>query len=638
MAVAQYNLLSMIQSGLNLISQAITIHDRDLKLIHANHRMQVMFQLPDELVQPGTDFRSVLLYVAERGEYGHLDNMETFVDEKVSLAMAFEPHYFERTRANGTSISVEGCPLDAGGWITVYTDITAIKRDEATIRSKADDLSKALLQRSEELMQTNREMAASVRALEATRQELIESRERLELINRMTPAHIAHVDTHGTYTHSNGRLPTVLPTVESDIVGNTFHKVLGEDITREVIPCFEKALDGESTVTEFRDENSGRFIRLAMTPDATGDDNPKGAYILSTDVTAEVQARRALTHARRRELATQLTSVMSHDFSNLLTIIMGQQNLLEENVDDDPVLNNISKTIKAATRRGSELIDTLNRIETQRHIDEINVNTSDFASNIRRLADAALSEGVDLEFSIAIPDRNLIIDPGFATDAVLNMVINAAEACGDSGRISVKVLVTPQRELQFRVQDNGPGFSDEGLSNALNPFYSTKDDKVGRGLGLSSAFDFARSCGGGLRIRNHEHGGALVVLTIPYLTVKTTEGKVILVVDDDDAVRTMISDHLRSAGRMVIEASSLDEARELVKIDGLSSVITDLDLGYAHSGLDIAAIVPDDIPVLIVTGLNASDPKRQEAQRRYEVLAKPFELPALDVALARMMM
>jgi len=437
----------------------------------------------------------MLHYVAERGEYGQLDDINTFVNEKVALAQAFEPHYFERTRANGTSISVEGSPLDSGGWITVYTDITAIRRDEETIRSKADGLSQELLQRSRELEQTNRQMAASVRSLEATQQELIESRARLELINRMTPAHIAHVNTDSTYTHSNGRLPSVIPFTESDIVGRKFEQVLGREVCREVMPSFEKALNGESSVSEFREEDSGRFIRLAMTPDVDDNNSVRGAYILSTDVTEEVEARRALAHARRKALATQLTGVMAHDFSNLLTIIMGQQSQLEKIAGDDPTLN------------------------TQRHIDAIKVNTTDFVSNTSRLAKAALPSGIDIEFNIEIPDKNLVIDPGFANDAVLNLVINAAESCGETGSIAVKVLVTPQRELQFRVRDNGPGFSEEGLGYALNPFYSTKGDKVGRGLGLSSAFDFARSCGGSLRIRNHEEGGALVVMAIPYLPV-----------------------------------------------------------------------------------------------------------------------
>jgi len=102
--------LEMIQSGLNLISQAISIHDQDLKLVHANQRFQSLFELPDELMEPGVSFSDVLYYVASRGEYGDLEtSIDQFVAEKVALARVFEPHYFERTRADGTTIAVEGC-------------------------------------------------------------------------------------------------------------------------------------------------------------------------------------------------------------------------------------------------------------------------------------------------------------------------------------------------------------------------------------------------------------------------------------------------------------------------------------------------------------------------------------------------
>jgi len=163
-------MVGMIRSGLNLISQAISIHDHDLRLIHANKRFQDMFQIPDALMQPGANFRETLLAVAQQGEYGPVDDIEAFVDEKVDLARQFEPHYFERTRANGTTISVDGNPLEEGGWITVYTDITETKQQEDRIRSRAESLSDELLERSATLEQTNRELTATVRALEAAQQ------------------------------------------------------------------------------------------------------------------------------------------------------------------------------------------------------------------------------------------------------------------------------------------------------------------------------------------------------------------------------------------------------------------------------------------------------------------------------------
>jgi len=629
--------LAMIQAGLNLISQAISIHDSELKLVHANHRFQILFRLPDELMQPGVDFEQVLLVMASRGEYGKLDkSIESFVAEKVALARVFEPHYFERTRADGTTIAVEGCPLDAGGWIAVYTDITDVKLEEANIKSEAIGLSNQLVERTTELARANREMTASVRALEATQKELIESRSRLDLINRMAPAHIAHVDTAGVYTHSNGRLHRILPVAKEAIVGRKYRDVLSESVVEHIDSCFQDAMDGQESVTTFTDKGSGRVVRLAMSPDFRDDDSVRGAYILSTDVTEEVKARRALAHARRRTLAAQLTSSMSHDFSNLLTIIMGQRNKLEKHTQDNAELSEICETIKAATQRGAELVKNLNRIEVQREIEATTVSVNGFFSSFQQLAKAAAPSNIHLEFNIDVPDKHLVFDAGYVQDALLNLVINAAEACEENCKVEVEISISKAGELEFKVSDTGPGFTEEAMNNAVNPFFTTKSGEYGRGMGLTSAFDFAKTCGGNLYIGNNRHGGASVVMTIPYRKTRAAAEQIVLLVDDDDTLRVSLSDYLRGTGRVVIEASNVEEALKLAKLEGISCVLTDLDLGGSGTGLDVATQVAKEIPKLIITGLPISDPRHKKAKECFDVMPKPFEFEAIDAALCRL--
>lgn len=635
MPLTQQKFSRMIQAGLNLMSQAISVHDSELRLVHGNRRFQTMFQLPDRLMLPGTEFSEILHYATAHGEYGMVEDPDRFVAEKVALARRFEPHYFERTRANGTAISVEGSPLDGGGWISVYTDITDTKRQEKLFRSRAKDLSDELLRRSEELEETNRAMTASVRALEATQTELTESRERLDLLNRMTPAHIAHVDAEGIYTHSNGRLSSVVPLTQRDIVGQTFRDVLGDAIWTHVEPRFAKVLMGEATVSEFRDEASGRFVRLAMSPDADDKGDIQGAYILSTDVTEETLARHALTHARRKELVSQLTNVMTHDFSNLLTIIMGQQNRLQDLAGDDPVLEAISDTIRSATHRGRDLIQSLNEIDAQRQINPTAVDWAGFIGRFEHLARAALPEEMPFTVTAALPDRRILLDTGFAQDALLNLVLNAAEACEGQGAVHLSVQQTGNNDLEMQVTDTGPGFTEDAKKNALNPFFSTKTGKKGRGLGLTSAFDFAKSCGGTLRIRNRETGGAAVTMTIPYRPATQPEGSLVLLVDDEDAVRQTVRGYLRRAGYQVIEATRPDEAAQLMQIDGLSFVLTDLDLGDGATGLEVLTHAPDTLPRLIMTGLPPSDRLRQQAAAHSDVILKPFDFDELNAAMAK---
>jgi signal transduction histidine kinase len=618
------HIVGIVRSGLNLISQAISIHDQDLRLVHGNRRFQELFQIPDDLMRPGTEFRDTLLFVAEQGEYGPVDDIPAFVEDKVNLARQFKPHYFERTRANGSTISIDGSPLEEGGWITVYTDITEIKRQDERMRSKAESLSDELVERSATLAETNRELTATVRALEMARQDLEASRQRLDLINRMTPAHIAHIDAGGRYTHSNGRLSSILPSAERDVVGAEMKKVLGEPVWHHVRPLFDQVMTGSADVTEFRDDASGRFIRLAMTPDVGRRGEVNGAYILSTDVTEEVTARNALTYARRRELATQLTSAMAHDFSNLLTIIMGEHSRLISLDNLDPKVRETADTIQAAAKRGADLVARLNSVSDKMTLDPAAVNVATFLKTLEPLARAALPDGVALHIRNAITDKRLVFDAGFAQDALLNLVINAGEACETTGAVTIDVCRTSDNQLMWTVADNGAGFNAEALDDALNPFYSSKEGKVGRGLGLTSAYDFAKISGGVLKYGNRPEGGAEVSLRIPYMVAAPEENALVLLVDDDDDVRKTVRSYLRRAGHEVTEAASLKEAAQLMAVDGLNMVVTDLDIGGENTGLEVAAEAPAHLAIMCITGLPSTNPLRQKAEQKFPVLSKPF--------------
>ena len=278
---------ALTAAGLNLIGQALTIFDSDLRLAVCNAPFQDMFALPDHLVALGAPFEDTIRHLALQGEYGEVKNLEAFVTERTEMARAFEPHYMERTRANGTIISVEGSPLPQGGWITVYTDITSTKKQETLLRA-----------RSEELTSTNRALAATVSALGETKRHLTEVEARTRLTTEMMPAHIAHIDETGHYTYSNRRLSTIIPERTNNIVGMHISDALGADVYGKIKPSLLAAIAGENTVMEFTDAHSARRIRVAFTPDIRD-----GVYILSMDVTQETQARVALQQTRKRELA-----------------------------------------------------------------------------------------------------------------------------------------------------------------------------------------------------------------------------------------------------------------------------------------------------------------------------------------------
>ena len=135
----------LIISGLNLIGQALSVFDADLRLAVSNRPYQAMFDLPDELTRLGTRFEDTIRFLVGRGEYGPQDDPEAAVALRVEQARSFQPHYFERQRANGRWIAVEGAPLSQGGWVTVYTDITEIRRQEGLLHARSEELSEQVL-------------------------------------------------------------------------------------------------------------------------------------------------------------------------------------------------------------------------------------------------------------------------------------------------------------------------------------------------------------------------------------------------------------------------------------------------------------------------------------------------------------
>src|SRR6056297_2286539 len=207
---------ALTQAGLNLIQQALTIYDSALRLAVCNAPFAQMFDLPAGLTTPGASFEDTIRHLVERGEYGPVDDPETFIRTRVEIARAFEPHYMERSRANGRTISVEGAPLPQGGWVTVYTDITETKAQEQLLRARSEELSDQLLSYSEDLSAANRELEATITALEEAKRQISEAEARTRLTAEMMPAHIAHVGPDRCYTYSNRRLTSVMPGTRTD--------------------------------------------------------------------------------------------------------------------------------------------------------------------------------------------------------------------------------------------------------------------------------------------------------------------------------------------------------------------------------------------------------------------------------------
>ncbi len=628
----------LTQAGLNLIQQALSIYDRHLKLVIGNRQFQDMFDLPDKLVRPGADFGDTIHHLAERGDYGGVGDIAAFVRSRVDQAKAFVPHYIERTRANGRVISVEGNPLPQGGWVTVYTDITHTKRQERLLRARSEELSDLVLSHTEELAQTNRALASSNKALEETKRELTEMERSTRLTAEMMPAHIARIDHDLHYTFSNRRLGKVIPGRPADLFGLHARDALGDEAYARISPYFQKAFKGEPSVFEFTHEGSGRRIRVALTPDRDEESGViTGIYILSMDITEEAQSRAALAQTRKRELAAQLTSGVAHDFSNLLTIILGLQSRLGTMKIGDAAHELVEATT-AAVRRGGTLLERIASISGKREVHYEATHIPDLLKGLETLTASTLPDGVNLKITVTDLDDPVVLDAGAVQDGLLNLILNATHAIG-AGPGNITLSVRPIREtwIEFRVTDTGPGFAKEALQHALDPFFTTKGGE-GSGLGLSMVYDQTTVAGGHMKIFNASPtGGAVVSIRLPLRKpARPIAPRLVLLIEDNTDIRASVRAMLTDMGHQVIEAASTEEALGLVSLDGIGLILSDIILEGAQTGpeflvgLKAAGI---EIPMLLMTSLPSDDARRANAG--FPVLHKPFTKGELATFLSQ---
>ncbi|MBO6774285.1 MAG: PAS-domain containing protein [Marinibacterium sp.] len=618
MKLTDHQIKSMTTGGLNLIAQALSIYDRDLCLVLSNSRFQEMFSLPDRLVEPGASFEESIRHLAVNGEYGPLEDIDNFVQSRVDQARAFAPHYMERVRSNGRTISVEGTPLPEGGWVTVYTDISRTKRSEALLRARSEELTGQLIAHAEELSAANRELAATNTALEEAKRQLTKIEARTRMTTEMLPAHIAHVDAHGRYTYSNLRLNSVLPGRDAEIVGLYIWDALGDFVYSRIQPHLEAAYAGKDDVFEFNENHSGRRIRVALTPDPQG-----GVYVMSMDVTEETQVRSALQQTRRRALAAQMTSGLAHDFSNLLTIILGLQSKLSAMELGADAAELIDAT-RATANRGGRLLNRIASMTGHRTLRPKPAKLSMMFSDLKILAGPSLPPNLGLTILDYSPDLALMLDAGMLQNALLNLILNARDACGLNGQIVVTAQAIEHTWIEIKVSDTGPGFSDWALQKAVEPFFTTKGGE-GSGLGLPMVYDMVKLAGGNLQLSNTDIGGC-VTLRLPYRQAPTSTGGLALLVEDSDDLRATFREMLMELDFSVIEAVSADEAAALAAdLPDISMILSDLRLEGPGTGLDLLErLKGSERPAILMTSLSPSDPLVHRAQSQAPVLFKPF--------------
>lgn len=654
--------LDMLQTGLDLLDQGITVFDAKLCLVAWNRPFLELLEFPEELAKVGMPFERFIRYNAERGEYGSGD-FEAQIAERVAAAENFEPHVTERRRPNGKVLLLRGEPLPHKGFVTLYSDITEQRYLEDLTEHQNIQLEERVRRRTAQLENANTNLMLANTENHRITEALRRSEERLRLINDTIPILIGYVDQNEVYQYTNKGYSDWYGHPEGSVTGRPVIDVVGDHVYAQVRESVRKALSGQPVTYEYQMFRQGQlvFARSTLVPETTPLGETLGFFVFSHEITEQKRMQAALVQAQKMEAVGQLTGGLAHDFNNLLTVMIGNLAALKDHRPDDAVVNEFVEPALQSARRGVQLIKRLLTFSRQQPLDPEAVEIGHLIGNLARLVRRSLPETIAVSTDTAGASVHALVDPGQLESALLNFAMNARDAMPDGGQLHIAARrvelrqgdtlfeVIPGDYAMIEVADNGCGMDTATLARVFEPFFTTKRFGLGSGLGLSMAYGFVKQSGGGISIQSQLGQGTTVLMVLPLTTPEPDidlpsddeplahSGALVLLVEDEPNVRRVVRQQLIDLGYPVIEAENGLQALEMVEqIPDIAIVVSDVmmpgDLNGRQLAERIAAVNPQ-MQIVLMSGY-ADEPEFQTAGE-LPVLAKPFLKQDLMQALQR---
>ncbi|HAX5096494.1 TPA: response regulator [Escherichia coli] len=364
----------------------------------------------------------------------------------------------------------------------------------------------------------------------------------------------------------------------------------------------------------------------------------------------------ALLHSQKLKAVGQLTGGLAHDFNNLLAVIIGSLELVNPDSPDAP---RIQRALQAA-ERGALLTQRLLAFSRKQSLHPQAVELKTLLEELSELMRHSLPATLALEIEAQSPAWPAWIDISQLENAIINLVMNARDAMeGLTGIIKIRTWnqrvtrSSGQRQdmVALEVIDHGSGMSQAVKSQVFEPFFTTKQTGSGSGLGLSMVYGFVRQSGGRVEIESAPGQGTTVRLQLPRaLTAaknlspaaveqaSVSGDKLVLVLEDEAAVRQTICEQLHLLGYLTLEASSGEQALDLLAASAeIDIFISDLMLPGGMSGAEVVNAARKLYPHLTLLLISGQDlrPSHNPALPDVALLRKPFTRAQLAQALGQ---
>ena len=411
-------------------------------------------------------------------------------------------------------------------------------------------------------------------------------------------------------------------------------------------------------------DGGARWMREDVSTLRRGSDEESGVVVTWADVTRErlerverEALRTQFLHAQKMEAVGRLAGGVTHDFNNLLVVILSCANLAMEDLPEDSPAQEDMRSIIAAARSATHLTRQLLSFSHVRASSPSVVHLGAAVAGLRKMLGRVLGEDVHIVNDVGDELPPVLIDPVELEQVLMNLAVNARDAMPNGGTLAIEGSVEaatgelgaqlpPDRReatVVLRVRDTGCGMDPVTMARIFEPFFTTKDVGLGTGLGLSTVYAIVHRAGGGITVESTPTQGTTFVIALPPCVAKdatvagrpraTQEGprgtETILVVEDDEAVRVVAERILRHLGYKVLVAAGAGEALLVLEQHtvGIDLVLSDIVMPLM-SGVELmerVAAVRRAPPVLFMTG-NAPPElmERARQQSRWTWVQKPF--------------
>lgn len=378
---------------------------------------------------------------------------------------------------------------------------------------------------------------------------------------------------------------------------------------------------------------------------------------LMQEIAVRERAQAALAQSQKMEAVGQLTGGIAHDFNNLLTVIFGNLELIQRRTDDEKTAK-LADFARQAADRAAKLTHQLLAFSRTQNLMLKAVDANALVAGMHDLLGRTIGPMVRIEMALDPGAPWALADANQLELAILNLSINARDAMGDGGVLTIStgcqaaqgVDLAPGDYAVISVRDTGSGIPPDLMAKVFDPFFTTKPIGKGTGLGLSQVYGIAQQSGGTVRLASVEGRGTTVEIWLPAAEatiaapadIFSAEADAeaphqrILVVDDDEAVRRFMVESLQSLGYNVDEAA--DGEAGLLVLQGSPPDLIIVDYAMpGMTGVDLVlraqAVVPG-VPIILATGY-ADMEAVDRVMPTESVLRKPFRLSELGVAVRK---